>query len=275
MVFYALMPGSERTLYQFPVSHYCEKSRWNLDAKGLSYEIKNLLPGLHRRVTTRLTKGRGTVPVLVENGAAIGDSTEIALHLERAHPSSPALVPASEPERKRVLELEDYFDYMAGAHVRRWMYAQLIDGGADLGALVFSGYPAPQRWIGRMMSPVLASLLRRQYKLVPPKVEESRVKLLEGLERLEREIQGDPSRYLVGFSLSIADITAAALYSPLLAPEGSPYAARPGEVVPPAIAELRAAVLARPAGQWLLRRYREDRQRPARGFNAASQAANG
>ena len=25
-----------RVLYVFPVSHYCEKTRWNLDAKGLA-----------------------------------------------------------------------------------------------------------------------------------------------------------------------------------------------------------------------------------------------
>lgn len=269
------MARSGRTLFQFPISHFCEKTRWNLDAKGLSYDVKNLMPGVHRRVTTRLTKGRGTVPVLMDHGVVLGDSTEIALHLEHAYPSSPALIPASEPERQRVLELEEYFDHMAGVHVRRWMYARLIDGGVDLGALVFGGYSAPRRWVGRMFSPVLASLIRRQYNLVPPKVEESRVKLLEGLDRLEREIQGDPSRYLVGESLSIADIAAASLFSPLVAPESSPYAPRPGEVVPQEIAELRAAVLARPAGQWLLRRYQEDRRRVARGFGARAEAANG
>ena len=30
----------ERTLYQFSISHYCEKTRWNLDAKGLTYAVK-------------------------------------------------------------------------------------------------------------------------------------------------------------------------------------------------------------------------------------------
>jgi hypothetical protein len=32
---------TERTLYQFPISHYCEKTRWNLDAKrsSISYSM--------------------------------------------------------------------------------------------------------------------------------------------------------------------------------------------------------------------------------------------
>ncbi len=263
------MPQSERKLYQFPISHYCEKTRWNLEAKGLSYDIENLLPGPHRFVTKRLTKGgRGTVPVLVDRGVVVTDSTDIALHLERAHPSTPSLIPASGPERERVLELEAYFDEAAGKHVRRWMYAKLFEGGADLKRLMFGAFPAPVRMLGGLLIPVVKALIRRQYNLVPPKVEESRVKMMEGLDRLERETQGDASRYLVGSSLSIADITAASLYGPLVAAEGSPYAAQPGEAIPKEIAELRASVLARPAGQWLLRRYQEDRRRVARGFDA-------
>jgi glutathione S-transferase len=268
------MTASERTLYQFSISHYCEKSRWNLDAKGLPYVVENLLPGPHRLVTKRLTKGkRGTVPVLVDRGTVVSDSTDIALHLESAYPSTPALVPASGPERERVLELESYFDEM-GKHVRRWAYAQLFDSGADLKPLMFGAFSAPLRLVGSVLFPLVKQVIRRQYQLVPDKVAESRAKLLEGLERLEREIQGDPSRYLVGTSLSIADIAAASLYGPVLAAQGSPYEPRPGEVIPPAIAEVRTALLARPGGQWVLRRYQEDRRRPARGFNAASQAAN-
>jgi glutathione S-transferase len=269
------MAPSDIALYQFPISHYCEKTRWNLDAKGLSYRIENLLPGPHRQVTKRLTKGqRGTVPVLVDGGTVVSDSTDIALHLEQAHPSTPALIPASGPERERVLELEAYFDE-AGKHVRRWVYSTLFTSGADVKPLMFGAFPLPLRLFGHALFPLIKWGIRRQYTLTPPKVEESRVKILEGLDRLEREIQGDPSRYLVGASLSIADITAASLFSPLVAAEGSPYAVQPGEVVPPEIAGFRAAVLARPAGQWLLRRYQEDRRRVARGFSARAEAANG
>lgn len=270
------MAPSNITLYQFPISHYCEKTRWNLDAKGLSYRIENLLPGPHRFVTKRLTKGnRGTVPVLVDGSTVVSDSTDIALHLEQAHPSAPTLIPATGPERERALELEAYFDETAGKHVRRWVYSKLFASGGDVKPLMFGAFPLPLRLVGHALFPLIKSVIRRQYTLTPPKVEESRVKILEGLDRLEREIQGDPSRYLVGTSLSIADIAAASLFGPLVAAENSPYVLRPGEVVPPEIAELRAAVLARPAGQWLLRRYEEDRRRVARGFGARAEAANG
>lgn len=251
------MPAPERTLYQFPISHYCEKARWILDAKGLPYTVKNLMPGLHRRVTTRLVKGRGSVPVLVDGAVALGDSTEIALHLERTHPS-PALLPAPGPERDRALELENFFDEV-GVHVRRWSYGHILDSGADLGHLMFREYGAPQRWLGRLMVPLIKPILRRQYRIFPPQVEESRVKVLEGLDRLERELGGDPSRYLVGSSLTIADITAASLLASLVLAEGSPYAPGPKFLMPKAIGQMAEEVRARPAGQWLLRRYQQDR----------------
>ncbi|HEX8702668.1 MAG TPA: glutathione S-transferase [Myxococcaceae bacterium] len=262
------MPSSERTLYQFPISHYCEKARWLLDAKGLAYNLVNLMPGAHRRVTKRLANGQGSVPVLVDGATALGDSTEIALYLERTYPTPP-LLPPEGPERDRVLELEAYFDEAAGKHVRRWAYSHILDGGANLGAMMFGAYPAPQRWIGRAAVPLIKIALRRQYRITPPKVEESRVKMLEGLDRIEREIQGDPARYLVGSSLTIADITAASLYAPLIMAENSPYAPRPDSETPKGIAEMRQALLDRPAGKWLLRRYQQDRFRSASGQRAA------
>ena len=263
------MSPPERTLYQFPISHYCEKTRWNLEAKGLPYVLTNLLPGFHRLMTRRLTRGgRGTVPVLVDRGTVVSDSTDIALHLEKAYPEAPALVPASGPERERVLELEAYFDEAAGKHVRSWVYAKMIESGTDLVPFLFGAFPLPARMLGRMMGPLVKKTLYRQYVRSPERTEESRVKMLEALERLEREIHGDPSRFLVGGTLSLADITAASLLGPLMAPPGSPYEVRSTTAVPAELARLRAEVLARPAGQWVLRRYQEDRQRKARGFGA-------
>ncbi|WNG15193.1 glutathione S-transferase family protein [Cystobacter fuscus] len=267
------MPHPDRTLYQFPISHFCEKTRWNLDAKAIPYGVRNLLPGVHARVTKRLTGGHSrSVPVLVDRGTPLSDSTDIALHLESAYPSAPRLIPSEGPERERVLELEAYYDETAGVHVRRWVYAKLLDEEADVSSLLFGAFPLPVRLLGRAMFPLVKKNIQRHYVQSPEMVEASRVKLLEGIERLEREIQGDPARYLVGDRLSIADITAAALYAPLMGPEGSPYAPRRGKRAPRQLERMREELLTRPAGQWFVRRYREDRQRLARGFPPGADA---
>ena len=54
-----------RILYQFPISHYCEKVRWAMDHKGLEYKLKNLLPGLHLKTTRKMAK-KSSVPILVD-----------------------------------------------------------------------------------------------------------------------------------------------------------------------------------------------------------------
>ncbi|MBU2254901.1 MAG: glutathione S-transferase N-terminal domain-containing protein, partial [Gammaproteobacteria bacterium] len=71
-----------RTLYQFPISHYCEKTRWHLDHKGLDFQVDNLFPGLHRLKSKRLA-GIVTLPILKDGEQVIGDSTQIALYLEQ------------------------------------------------------------------------------------------------------------------------------------------------------------------------------------------------
>jgi len=48
------------TLYQFPISHYCEKIRWALDHKGLDYKLVNLLPGFHVSTAKKLS-GRASL----------------------------------------------------------------------------------------------------------------------------------------------------------------------------------------------------------------------
>ena len=61
-----------------------------------------------------LTRGQHhTVPVLVLDGEAIGDSTAIIRRLEDAYPEPP-LHPSDPTERKRALVLEDQFDEELG-----------------------------------------------------------------------------------------------------------------------------------------------------------------
>ena len=59
-----------RVLYQFPISHYCEKVRWAMDYKGLDYKLKNLLPGLHLRTTKKIA-AKSYVPILIDDGEQI------------------------------------------------------------------------------------------------------------------------------------------------------------------------------------------------------------
>lgn len=245
-----------RVLYQFPISHYCEKARWLLDIKGVPYRVRNLAPGPHRKRSRRLG-GAGTVPVLIVDGRGIGDSAAIFRHLEAEHPDPP-LLPADPARRLQTEDLECHLHSEAGPAVRTWMWGVMLETAPGAAAAAFfHGYPLPARMLGRLISGKFESGLRRIYRITGEKIAAARATMDASVALIEREIGGDPRRYLVGDQLSIADITGASLLAPLVAPPGSPWDL-PG-AAPPVVQAAREALRARPAGQWVLERYRVDR----------------
>ena len=243
-----------RTLYQFPISHYCEKTRWHLDHKGLDFQVDNLFPGLHRLKSKRLA-GIVTLPILQDGDNVIGDSTQIALYLEQHYPDRP-LLPADAAQRAEVLELEEQFDRL-GVHVRRWLYGQIKQWDSVMHAML--KVYRPMLGLRDLMKPVLINGVQKLYGVTPQRVDKSQTALLEGLALIESRIHGDPSRYLVGDQLTLADISAAALFAPLFTPPGTPWEGVAGYdgKTQTFLDELHA----HPGGQWILRRYAEDRQR--------------
>ena len=140
----------ERVLYQFPISHYCEKVRWVLDFKGMPYRIHNQLPGPHMLVN-RVRTGRSTVPILVEDGKAIRGSHAIALHLE-AVGSSQRLLPESPVTLAKLDELVRQYDRVIGPAVRRYAYRFITARPEMFRHMVFREYKGPGRVIGEWMS---------------------------------------------------------------------------------------------------------------------------
>lgn len=238
-----------RILYQFPISHYCEKTRWNLDAKGLTYRPVNLIPALHRITTYRLA-GATTLPLLRDGRDRVADSTGIALFLDQRYPERP-LIPGNETLRREVLDLDTDFN-RAGVHVRRWLYGQMLDS-PDLAQLMFGDYyTAPVAAVGQRMAPLLRKGLRSLYRVTPSAVERSYGKMEAALDQLGRRVKGDGD-YLVGDAFSLADISAASMFAPLLQVPGTPWE-NLGRFADVLVTE-RDAARQHPAGQWILNLY--------------------
>src|SRR6187200_16551 len=105
-------------LWQLQVSHYVEKVRWALDYKRVPHIRRSLLPGIHIREAKRRTGDTSTAPVLTLDERSIGDSTRIIAAIEQRWPQ-----PA---QRRRALELEEFFDEELGPHIRRAFYYELL-----------------------------------------------------------------------------------------------------------------------------------------------------
>ncbi|EKF74143.1 glutathione S-transferase [Alcanivorax hongdengensis A-11-3] len=244
----------ERVLYQFPISHYCEKTRWQLTCKGLAFTASNLLPGPHRLRSQWMAR-INTLPILRDGERVVGDSTKIAYYLEKYYPSLP-LLPTEAEARGKVIELEQQFDRY-GVHVRRWLYGQVIDRPEVMQAMLDPyGLPAP---VQKVLTPVTREGVRRLYRIQPRPVMRSEQRVEEALTLLENTLAKGNGRYLVGERLSLADITAASLLAPLLTPAGTPWDIFDENTLSPALRRQLQSLRERPAGQWVLDRYREDR----------------
>ena len=79
------------------------------------------------------------------------------------------------------------------------------------------------------------------------------------LDRIESELQ--PSGYLVGNSFTVADLTAAALFCPIVMPPEFEY--RTAGTPPQSIREYRDSIARRPAFRWVEDIYRRHRGRSA------------
>ena len=188
-------------LLQFSTSHYCRKARLALGYKGISYQTENLTPGLHILRVRSLT-GLTTLPVLlpqiVGQPQAIGDSTEIFKFLERYQPEPTLFLPNSEQQTQATM-LEDWLDESIGTATRFVYYQFRASEGKAIDPSLFSQ--------------MVIKVVRQQYGINDATVDLARTRLANAL--LVLSMYWQKSDYLVGGRLSIADIAAAALLSPL------------------------------------------------------------
>jgi glutathione S-transferase len=223
------------TLWHISISHYSEKVRWALAYKGVEHERKAPPPGAHMAVALALTRGRQkTFPVLALNGDRVGDSTAIIAALEERYPDPP-LYPADTGERRRALALEDWFDEELGPHMRLLGWHEVTRDPERLGRVASTIGPAWMAGLGSLPSKVASGFVGLRFGVHSDEAADyARVKIERAFDRLESEL-GD-EEYLVGGRFSVADLTAAALFYPLvIPPEGPQLIADP----PPSLAAFR------------------------------------
>jgi glutathione S-transferase len=209
-------------LWQYSFSNYNEKARWALDFKGIPHRRRSVVPGGFRGLW--LSRGDRTLPAMDLDGERIIDSTAIIAALEARRPD-PALYPADPEERRRALELEEYFDEHSGHDMRRvgfWELRENLDYGLDF---MTTDQPRIRASIARvrlrLAFPVVWRYMNRRYDFTEGAVKRSRETLAAALDRIETERNGGD--YLVGESFTVADLTAAALLYPLVWPPEFPY----------------------------------------------------
>lgn len=125
-------------LYQFELSHYCEKVRFLLDYKGLAYRKIEIVPGVGQIDLMRMS-GQRQVPVLKDGSQIIADSTAIADYLDKQYPDRP-LIPTEPKLRGLCLLMEQWADESIGINARKCLLGTAQDQSFRRGLLP-SGTP--------------------------------------------------------------------------------------------------------------------------------------
>jgi glutathione S-transferase len=201
-------------LYQFPLSHFCEKARWALDYKGLEYRTRNLLPGLHVKTIKKLAND-SSVPVIDHDGRIVQGAGKIISYLDEQFPQK-KLTPVNPGERQAAQEWERYLDMEGGVHLRRYMYHVLLQHPRLVIGFFATGGPfwaKPFLWL---VFPTLAKRMRRYMDINESSAAKSKKHVEAALRRVSDTLS--KQRYLVGNSFTRADLTAAALLAPLFMP---------------------------------------------------------
>jgi glutathione S-transferase len=93
-------------------------------------------------------------------------------------------------------------------------------------------------------------MMRRRYTITARSAAQSLLKVRAAMRLIEDRLDGRD--HLVGEAFTVADLTAAALLGPLLAPTQLPYR---NPRFPPRLAAIAEELRGLPAGQWILRTY--------------------
>lgn len=160
--------------------------------------------------------------------------------------------------RSQVEKLEKLFDKKLGVATRTWGYYYAIHKPLKIAIAWGLKAPIMEKIKIILAFPKIPQLLKQLYDITP----ESKDSALEGIREVfsivSQELDSD-KQFLVGDCLSAADITFAALASPIFRPQNHPvYNSDLSKMSPERLA-VREELRATSAGKLVLRMYQEHR----------------
>jgi glutathione S-transferase len=202
-------------LHTFALSHYCENVRWALDFKGVEYTEKSWAPMLHLARTWRLPKTY--TPLLRVDGEILQESEAICDYLETRFPE-PCLIPG---DRRDAVRATADDARSIGPHVRRLVYLASVRDLPRLREVWATNVSALEARLHRIVFPVSRRMVFKGLRVNEEEGRKSEARVREFLDAQSARVA--ESRYLVGDAFTLADLTMAAILSPLARPPEHPF----------------------------------------------------
>ncbi|MBE9180499.1 glutathione S-transferase family protein [Oculatella sp. LEGE 06141] len=254
-------------LYQFELSHYCEKVRLILDYKGLAYRKIEVTPGIGQVDLFRLS-GQRQVPVLKDGNEVIADSTAIALYLDRKFPDRPIL-PADAKQRALCLLMEEWADESIGLNSRKVMLGAFNQSPELRLSSLPASTPDLVRNLVKSFPREVFDVLGAGVGLGAESVRSARKAMEQNLESLNTLLQDSP--YLVSDQPTLADFAVAGLTMYIKFPD-IPYLAIPDGLKGKGVPGLADVFAYSTFWEWRDRLYADFRKPPISATPPASSA---
>jgi glutathione S-transferase len=204
-------------LYQFELSHYCEKIRLILDYKGLPYRKIEVTPGIGQLELYRLS-GQRQVPVLKDGTEVIADSSAIARYLDQRYPERP-IIPSDPKQRALCFLMEEWADESIGLKARKVMIGAFNQNPAFRKAWLPTSTPDFLKTLVESVPREALDVLGLGTGFGPDAVKSAREAMQQNLESLSVLLRD--SSYLLGDEPTLADFAVAGLTMYIKFPAGA------------------------------------------------------
>lgn len=235
---------------------YCELARWALDFWGIVYDEECHAPMCHALATRRYATH---AVVMVDTGEAVLlDAGAVVDYYDARAPIDHRLWPTDLAARAETKRWFDFFLNEFGLAAERWVEAQMLGLRGAMVRVWTKRVPLWERLTVKVFYPLLAATVRKNPEVTTNTVAAQLSVIEAALDQVESRL-ADGRRFLLGERLAAADLALASMAAPILLPQeyGGPQ-----PTLSELPSEMRVAVerwRARPAGQFILRLYKEGR----------------